>query len=284
MKVCAKGKETKMQVGKSIVRLGLALMVCLGVSGCSTTHDDGSGNKASLAPSGPLRIGITPDYPPMVFKLEGRLAGVEVELARLLGHELNRPIEFVQLRWDDQIPSLLSKRTDLIMSGMSITAARKTRIDFTDPYLRSGQVAMFRAADAGRFDSVERILQFDSTVAVVEGTTGDAFVVEHMPKARRLKLERAEDGAYQLTQRGVELFVHDAPAVVWLVSENETDLKGYWKLLNEEELAWGVRRDDAALRDAVNGILANWKQNGTLDRVLLKWIPYLDKLRSQTAK
>jgi polar amino acid transport system substrate-binding protein len=273
-----------MQVGKSIVRLGLTLVFCLGVSGCSTTQDAGSGTNASVVSSGPLRIGITPDYPPMVFTLKGSLAGVEVELARLLGHELNRTIEFVQLRWDDQIPSLLSKRTDLIMSGMSITAARKARIDFTDPYLRSGQVAMFRAADAERFSSVESILQFDSTVAVVEGTTGDAFVVEHIPKARRLKLERAEDGAYQLKQRGVELFVHDAPAVVWLVSENETDLKGYWQLLNEEELAWGVRRDDAALRDAVNGILANWKQNGTLDRVLLKWIPYLDKLRSQTAK
>jgi ABC-type amino acid transport substrate-binding protein len=55
----------------------------------------------------------------------------------------HRRIKFVELSWDQQISALLSGKTDIIMPGMSITQARKVRIDFTDSYLKSGLVAAF---------------------------------------------------------------------------------------------------------------------------------------------
>ena len=40
--------------------------------------------------------------------------------------------------------------------------------------------------------------------------------------------------------------------------------------------ARGVRLDDEVLLATVNKILAAWKRDGTLYRVLKRWLPYMD--------
>src|SRR5499433_2904553 len=94
-----------------------------------------------------LRVGITPNYPPLAFKQQGHLAGLEVDFARGVEVELGRPVALVELAWDALIPALESGMIDIIMSGMSITEARTQRVWFVSNYLRVGQMAMFRKAD-----------------------------------------------------------------------------------------------------------------------------------------
>src|SRR3954453_242320 len=72
-----------------------------------------------------LRVGVSPVFPPMIFKQGKELAGVEVELARQFGQETGREVTFVVLPWEDQIEALGEGKIDIIMSSMSITAARK---------------------------------------------------------------------------------------------------------------------------------------------------------------
>jgi ABC-type amino acid transport substrate-binding protein len=250
-------------------RLVLPVALALVVGGCATAEGPEGGQPNAL------RVGVTSTYPPMIFKQGGGVAGVEADLARRLGQELGRPIRFVELRWEDQIPALLSRQTDIIMSGMSITEARKVRIAFSDPYFKGGLVTAMRTEDSPRYGSKTSILNTSATVGVIEGTTGDVFVQRNFPNARRVALSRASDGALALKRRSIDLFVHDAPALVWLVSENEADLRGFWEMLNEEYLAWGVRPDDHALLVRVNGILGTWKRDGTLNGTLARWLPYL---------
>ena len=253
---------------KSLV-LFLFLIACIG---CSTT-DMATGDKSGIQPL-PLRVGITPDFPPVIFKQAGKLAGVEVDFANLLSKELNRPVEFIEVKWNDQIKSLQEGRTDIIMSGMSITEAREVRIDFTSPYMRSGLMAAMRSEDAPRYNSIERLFLDYLSVGVVQGTTSDVFVQHKMPKARRIPLAKADDAVYEFQARRIDLFIHDAPSIVWLVAENEADLKGLWKFLNEEHIAWGVRKGNDELLTKVNAILEQWREDGTLQKVLVKWLPY----------
>jgi polar amino acid transport system substrate-binding protein len=230
----------------------------------------------------PLRVGITPNYPPMIFNQGVNVVGVEADLARLLGEELNRPVQFVELEWGQQIPALLAGKTDIIMSGMSITKARQVRIYFTDYYVKSGLVAAFRAEDAQKYNSLKSILDSSVVVGVVEGTTGDAFVKRNIPNAMQIiRLTRASDGAFELKRRRIDIFIHDAPSIMWLVSENEADISALWEPMNEESLAWGVRKGDEEFRLQVNNILRRWKEDGTLNRILLKWLPpkYVERFK-----
>ena len=124
----------------------------------------------------PLMVGITPDYPPLIFRQGESFTGIEIDLARKLGQELNRPVRLVTLKWEEQIEALLGKKIDLIMSGMSITPTREVRIRFAEPYLKSGLVAAFRAEDSRKYESREGILNAFPVVAAARDTTGDIFL------------------------------------------------------------------------------------------------------------
>ena len=90
-------------------------------------------------------------------------------------------------------------------------------------------------------------------------------------------LAKAEDGAFELRRRTIDIFVNDAPSIIWLVSENEANLvaRSLWLPQTEQSYAWGMERGNRVLLDRVNKIIDKWKQDGTRNQVLLKWLPYL---------
>jgi len=233
---------------------------------------------AEKLPQNVLRVGISPDYPPMIFKQGKKLAGLEFELANILARELDRLVKFLELRWDQQIPALMAGKTDIIMSGMSVTKARQVvRIDFTDYYLKSGLLAAMRIQDSPRYRNVKDIMDTSLPVGVVRNTTSEVFVKKNLTNASRIVvLSQADSGPLELKRRTIDLFVHDAPSIIWLVSKHEADITGFWKPLNTEHLAWGVARGNDALLHEVNSILRKWKQDGTLNRVISRWLPYLN--------
>lgn len=225
-------------------------------------------------PTSPLRVGVTPDYPPMVFRVDGKLVGVEVEFARRLGRELNRPVRFVEMNWVDQIPALVARRTDIIMSGMTATQERMQRISFSESYYSTGFLALIRAEDYGRFASVDDIVRGFLNVGVLSGTTGQAFVRSVLPEPRVAALQRTSDASVSLLRQEIDVFIHDAPAVIWAASESEGRLVAVaLRDVRQQSIAWGVRRDDAAMLEAVNAALARWREDGTLDTVLGQWLP-----------
>jgi polar amino acid transport system substrate-binding protein len=230
-------------------------------------------------PPNALRVGVTSTYPPIVFRQGGQIAGVEAELARLLGARIGRPPHFVEVPWDQQIEALLAGRTDIIMSGMSVTDARAVRVAFTEPYLEAGLMAAVRVEDSRRYGTRDALLQAPVSVGVIERTTGDVFVQRSFPNARRVPFTVASDGALALRNRTIDVFVHDGPSIAWLVSTNEADLAGIWQFLNTEHLAWAVRRTDPQLLAQVNESLAAWRRDGTLAGVLVRWMPNLSGAR-----
>jgi ABC-type amino acid transport substrate-binding protein len=82
------------------------------------------------------------------------------------------------------------------------------------------------------------------------------------------------EAAFALKNRRIDIFVYDAPSVVWIVSENEAELRLLPELLNIDYLGWGLRRDNQELIGMVNGSLKKWKNDGTLKETILKWLPY----------
>jgi ABC-type amino acid transport substrate-binding protein len=250
----------------------LVLVVALVLGACSAGEPTRGGRPDEL------RVGVTTTYPPIIFRAggptTGTVTGVEADLARRLGQALGWPVRFVEVRWEEQIPVLLEGRTDIIMSGMSVTRERQVRIAFAEPYLETGLAVAMRVEDGPRYASPGQVMASQAVVGVVERTTADTFVQRNLPRARRLALSRAGDGALALKRRTIDLFVHDAPSIMWLVSENEADLVGLWELLDREQLAWGLRREDTVLLERVNAVLDAWKRDGTLESVLSKWLPY----------
>lgn len=246
--------------------------------GCATAPQP-AGERSEGVP--PLRVGITPDFPPLVFIQGDQFAGIEADLALMLGEQLGRPVKFIELKWEAQIPALLEGKTDIIMSSMTITRERQIRIAFSEPFMKSGLVAAVRVENVPKYPTDESILKIIGKVGFVQNTTSDSFVKKNFPYAHQTYLSYPRQAANELEQRRIDIFIGDAPTVIWLVSENESSLGGIWRPLNEEYLAWGMRKNDQALLTRVNAALAQFRLDGRLDRVLSKWLPkqYFEKIK-----
>ncbi len=245
---------------------GLALLLALAASGCRST---------SPAPSQcpPLRIGVSADSPPLIYRQKGHWAGVEADLGRALATRLGRRPVFVGCAPDRLADALLGGKVDLLMAGMAVTEERRVQMDFSAPYLVVGQAALVRTGDLPRCNTPIKIRSAKVRVGVIDGSAGDRLVSSYFPNAIRTPFPDADQAADALRHDRIELFIHAAPAVWWLALRHEPHLAVAPPLFAKEEIAWAFRRSSVALREDANRALADWQKDGTLESILRRWIP-----------
>jgi polar amino acid transport system substrate-binding protein len=257
-------------------RLRTSFTVCLAAlpllfAGCTTP----STTSSSPAPEADvLRVGIAPQFPPLAFKSGGEFKGVEPDMARALAADLGKSIEFVEVPWEGLTDALLTRKIDIIMSGMTITQARLMRVNFTTPYLQAGQTLLVRRTDA----ALIQVSLFDpeTTVGAQKATTGDFWAKQNCARNKRKLYPSPSLGAKALVSGQIDAFICDAPVNWWLASENEaaglTVAGGY---LTEEYLGWAVRKGDTQLLEAANRFIEQGREDGSLRALIRNWIPYL---------
>jgi len=226
--------------------------------------------------SSPLRVGVTPHAPPMIFKKTNRIEGLEADFAHDFAKYLGRPLEFVEIKWKDQIPALIEGKIDIIMSGMSVTRIRSLQINFANPYLRVGQMALARGEHANDYTFIADIIMTNRRVGVELHTTGEFLVQQNFPRARKYTYPNHKKGVNALKRRRIDLLILDSPYIYWYASQNEGVLVPVPILLTEEDLAWGIRKKDTELLKAANDFLMIMEEKERKREILKKWIPYFE--------
>jgi len=227
-----------------------------------------------------LRVGVSPTAAPLIYKQGDEMVGLEVDLAKGLAKSLGKSLRFVELPWEDQIPALLENRTDIIMSGMSITIPRQYRIAFSEPYFRTGQMPLVRKRD--KIDKYKYTSGYYGIFAmapvlrigVVKGTTGEFFVRKDFGSAKKITaFLTAKEAVAALKGGDIDLFVYDAPMIYALAAENQADVAPLLSLLTEEYLGWGMRKNDEGLLESANAFIRQLKRDGELLPTVNRWLP-----------
>lgn len=129
--------------------------------------------------NGTLRIAMECNYAPFnwtqmtnnhnaveIANMSGMYAnGYDVQIARYIAAELGMSLEIYAVEWDGLIPGLEAGTYDGIIAGMSPTAEREEKVDFTDCYYNSNLVVIYKS----KRDKVD--LSGVTTLAELEGTT-----------------------------------------------------------------------------------------------------------------
>jgi len=261
--------EQKMWIGL------IGVVSLLAFSGCAGTDKGKTAAAPAAFEENSLRIGVSPSAPPLIFYQESRVAGIEADFANAFVQSLGKTPRFVVLAWDDLIPALLEKRIDIIMSGMSVTKLRETRINFTAPYLKAGQMALVRNQDLSLYPSASSIKNTQSRVGFMKGTTGDFLVQkEFQLTTRKVPFTLTKDAVQALIEERIDMVIGDAPVIWWNATAKEPQgLMLIPIFLTEENLAWGVRKADTALLESANRFLETWKSSGKLKSTIKQWIP-----------
>ena len=221
-----------------------------------------------------LKVGLSPDYPPLQYKQDGRIVGIEPDNAQAVAKILGRELAIFEYAFDELIPALEQGRVDVIMSGFSVTAERSQRVTFADPYMEVGQMAILHKSRIGSFAQPWAIYGEGVRVGVEPGTTGAAFAERELTDAAISYFADPPEAFAGLREGSIDLYIHDAPTAWQLANSMETDdLISTYKPLTTEYLAWAVRKGEDQLAADLNRALREMRASGTLQYIVNRWIP-----------
>ncbi len=224
--------------------------------------------------SAELKVGVSADYPPLAYRQDGRIVGIEADNAKAMSAILGQEITLVDMPFEKLIPALQAGDIDVIMSGMSVTAERSEKVYFTDSYMAVGQMAIMTTSKVGHFSQPWVLYSDGVRVGVEPGTTGADYVERKLGGAKVSFFKDPAAAFAGLRNDEIDLYIHDAPTSWQLATSTENgDLISLYKPLTEEKLAWAVRTDDARLAARLNDALQTMKRNGTLGYIFNRWIP-----------
>ncbi len=276
-----------MQKRLPFINITLVLLCAYLLAGLVACAPSGTPRESDLAastepvtkvpPPSYLRVGITANAPPLIYKNGKRFDGLEADLAKKLARHLGKRVKFVDMDWDELIPALEADKIDIIMSSMSITKARQYRITFSNPYLRSGQILLVRLQEKARFATgIYSLMNSNYRIGIIKDTTGDLFITSTINGAKVKYFTDPADAVEALIDKNIDVFVYDAPMICHFAAVNENNkLSPILTLATEEYLAWGIRKDNVQLLEQANAFLGDLKENQQLLPMIRARIPFM---------
>ncbi len=132
---------------------------------------------------GKLQVGFGSFVPWAMRDKQGQWVGFEIDVATKLAKDMGVQVELIPTAWDGIIPSLIAKKFDVIIGGMSVTPARQEQIDFTAPYSNSGQGIAASKELASKLKWPDDYNNANITFVCRRGVSGCKTIEEKWPKA-----------------------------------------------------------------------------------------------------
>ena len=199
-----------------------------------------------------LKVGVNADFAPFEFQDENgkEYQGFDMDLIRAVGEEMGYKVEINNLNFDGLIPALEAGNIDVCISGMTINEERKQKVNFSDPYYKSG-LSIIVAKDN---DSIKK------------------FEVKKIKDVELKEFNSSADTFMELRAKGVDAVVNDRPVNdYYIMKSGETNVKALPDLLTSEDYGIAVSKKNEELLNKVNDALRKLHENGKYDEIFTKW-------------
>ncbi|MBV1821216.1 ABC transporter substrate-binding protein [Clostridium cochlearium] len=215
-----------------------------------------------------IKVGLEDTYPPMEFRNEkNELVGFDIDLSDEIGKRLGVKVEYVMTEFGGLIMSLNSNKIDMSASAISITDERKKEVEFTKPYVNSGQALVVKKGNTSIKD--EKDLN-GKTVGAQLGTTGE----QAAKKIQGVKEVKAYDKVPQVFQ-DLDIGRIDAVIVDEFVGRyylsKQKDKSEVVKSLEQEPIGIAFKKGEKELQEEVQKIIDEMVKDGTMSKISEKW-------------
>lgn len=240
-------------------------------------------------------------FPPWNFtKADGKLNGFEIDLEKYLCAHMNMECKLVVQPFDGLIPALNAGKFDAIMSGLTVTPKRMEAISFSIPYSATGQTfailntsplkdrlapgrALSLVNDKADLEvEVEKLKSVfkGKVIGVQTATTSAAFLDQYFKGTAEIR-EYSSPAEHDLDLQAGRIdaiFVSAAYLKNNVAASNHDDLilvgpRFQGGLLGVGS-GVGVRKEDNELREKFDAGLKSAMQDGTLERLSMKWFGF----------
>ena len=247
----------------------LASSLALGVSACGGPSQSTTLWKSSTIRQakerGRLIVALEPEFKPFEYVDEsGTLVGFDVDLARILAAEMKIDVEFVRVKWESIMATLLTGKADLIMSGMTATPERALKLSYSDPYFHTITVLLVSKSRAADVKSIADLNQDGRIVAVKQGTTGDVAAHKRCPKAKIVSYPTENAAALEVAQGRADAFLYDLRSIQNHQAQHPDSTFTILTPVSVEPYAIAFRKGDPDTHAWLNLVLHHLRLDGRL--------------------
>lgn len=262
---------------KKSLLLFLSVFLVLVLAACNAQKEEEKADEKTeetaslydqIKEKGEVTIGTEGTYAPFTFHdKDGKLTGFDVEIAEEVFKRLDIKPIFVETKWDGLIAGLDAKRYDLVANEVSINPERQEKYDFSDPYIVSKAVLVVqegnndiktfedlkgkKSAQSLSSNYLKKAEEFGATVTPIEGFNQAIDLV---------------------TSGRVDATINDSLSYLDLKKQRpELPIKVAVEEKNATQNAFLFRKGSEELAEAVNGALAEMKEDGTYLKISEKW-------------
>lgn len=219
-----------------------------------------------------LKIGVAAEpYPPFTMKnSSGRWYGFEVDLVMQICKEIKAQCQITEVAWDGIIPSLLSKKIDVIFNSMSITPEREKVIAFSKPYYYTD--AQFIGPKGVKLDLSPAGMK-GKLIGVQSSTVNASFVMKRYGQTANIKYYNTQDELNaDMTAGRVDVMLQDSLGGSAYLDSKEGERLESKGLAPRDPIfgpgvGAGMRKEDVALKRQFDQAISSIRSSGTFNAI-----------------
>ena len=210
-------------------------------------------------------------FAPFVFQNDkGKFTGIDMDLIKAIAKDQGFTIEINNPGFDAAVSDVQSGHAQGMIAGMTVTDARKSTFDFSEPYYTANSILAVQ--EDSKIDSYDDLK--GKTVGVKNGTSSQNFLEENQKKYG-YKIKTFSDGASMydsLNSGSVAAIMDDEPVIKYAIKQGrkfKTPIKG----TPSGQLAFAVKKgENPELIEMFNNGLANLKKSGQYQKIIDKYL------------
>lgn len=242
---------------KKIYTLFTIVLCCLALVSCKDKQKEPE----------TLKVGINVDFPPFEYYENGKPAGLDVELANIIGEKLNKKVILEEMEFNTLFAALSTNKIDVIISGVDITEERKKTFNFSDGYYNNELSLVVKEGDT-TITAVEDLQ--GKKVGTELGTTADTYA-DSLNSITNVKYNSGAVAVMNLKAGKVDAVILDKPVAqqVLLTNDGCQILEGVKLVSSETGIV--VNKNNPELLKQINGVIKELKETGKLQELIAKY-------------
>lgn len=233
----------------------------------AATSEAGADEGYKLTTEGTLTMATNAQFPPYEYYDGDDVIGIDADIAKAIADKMGLELKIEDMEFDSIITAVSTGKADLGLAGMTVDPDRQKNVDFSDPYATGVQVIIVKEGSTiAKPDDLK-----GKKIGVQLATTGDQYATDDYGKDSVVQYNKGSDAVMALTQGQVDAVIIDNEPAKSYVAAN----KGLKILDTEyvtENYAACIAKDNTGLTKAVNKALAELKADGTLQKIVDKYI------------
>ena len=248
---------------KGIWLAAFLAMLCLLLSGCSSTNTSGTAEEQKT-----LIIGSDIYSPYFYLDEDGNFAGIDVEIATEACRRLGMTPEFRQISWQNKDACLSSGVVDCLWGSFSMNG-REDSYAWAGPYMHSKQVVVVKASS-----DIHTLYDLNGkTIAVQNASKPDELFSDNAISGVSVKRVYAFSSMSSVFAALKEEYVDACAGHETACLDYIKDISGDYRVLDEALLRadLGVafyKETGAAQAEQLTAVLTEMKNDGTLRKIL----------------